>query len=233
MSILDRTPRLQPWFAVLLSGLSTALSVAASLFVSRFGATASVVAVGLSFAFGAIVTYATSYQPLIRSKRRSLSLLVEITLNRLVIVYRNEIADCRLRANVMVIDQDECWLPVSRATLSIEHTTEGYSEWERSLEYHPGEGTAGVAFREEKIAQYDSETRNYIEREMTVEQLVATEHVSSAVSIPIFPHGDPNRKPIGVLNPDSTESVENTKFYAESARIVLLKYASAVGVVLG
>lgn len=99
--------------------------------------------------------------------------------------------------------------------------------------YHPGEGTAGVAFREEKIAQYDSETRNYVEREMTVEQLVATEHVSSAVSIPIFPHGDPNRKPIGVLNLDSTENVERTKFYTESARTVLLKYASAVGVVLG
>lgn len=130
-------PRIGPWFAVPLSGLSTALAVAVSLYVSRFGFVSSVIAVALSFVLGATVSYVTSYQPLIRSKRRNLSLLVEITLDRLVGVYRNKIADCRLQANVMTIDRGERWLPVSRATLSTEHATEGYSEWERNLELSP------------------------------------------------------------------------------------------------
>lgn len=215
--------------AVLLSGLSTALAVAASLFVSRFGTTASVVAVGLSFALGATVTYATSYQPLIRLKCRRQSILIDIVLNQLLAVYRNEIADCDLRANVMVPHSDTPWMSLSKASeLSMKYATNGYTEWEQTLTYRTGEGAAGTAYRNEGPTVYDARTSRNVEMDMTIEQLVATEHVSSVISVPLYPRGNPGRKPIGVLSLDSTEHVTNTKFNKQVARSLLMKYARAI-----
>lgn len=201
--------------------------------MSRFGATASVLAVALSFAFGAAVTYVTSYQPLIRLERRHRSRLVDIVLRHLVIVYRDQIADCEVRANVMLADRSKRWPSISSPTvLSIAYSTGEYSEWEESIGYRTGEGTVGVAFHERDIAIYDSNIRNRYERRMTVEQRVATDHVESAISVPIFPQGDPSRKPMGVLTFDSIEHVGKTKFNNEASRTLLVKYATALGTVL-
>lgn len=109
---------------------------------------------------------------------------------------------------------------------------DGYSEWEQELTFGPGEGAAGMALQEGEIVVYDSQTLSYPERDMTVEQLVATEHVTSVISVPIYPSRGRWGEPIGVLNLDSTEHVEDTKFNTESARMVLMKYASAIGDVL-
>lgn len=166
-------------------------------------------------------------------KRRRQSILIDIVLNRLLTVYRDEIADCDLRANVMTANRHKSLLMVHEPeTLAIDHSIGGYSEWERELTFGPGEGTAGMALREGEIVVYDSRTKRYPEQNMTVEQLVATEYVTSVISVPIYSSSGKWGKPIGILNLDSTEHVGDTKFNTESARMVSVKHARAIGDVL-
>lgn len=204
-----------------------------SLFVHRFGVVSGVLAVALSFALGATVSYVTSYQPLLRVERERRTFLIDIVLQRLLTVYREEISDCDLRANVMAADGPRYLRCLSRLSgLSITYATRGYSSWELNLTYEAGQGTAGRAFQTREPIVYDSRTRRDPERTMTVEQLVATDQVTSAVSVPIYRSGNVRREPLGVLNLDSVENVENTKFNGEATRTLLMKYADVIGTVL-
>lgn len=223
--------RLSPRLGVLLSGVTTALAVAASLFATRFGPFAAAIAVVLSFVLSSTVSYLTTYRRILSLQENKKTFLTEIVLARLVNVYRSEIADCELRANVMTLqyrDHPEKGR-AHNEYLQIKYTFSTYTREEKEREYEPGEGCAGIALQEDNPTHYDELDPGRAADGMTEKQQEATEEVKSVLSVPIYPDNDPTRRPIGVLNLDSEAYIGDTNFNTETAQTLVMRYAGAVG----
>lgn len=231
--------RVSPELVVVLSGLTTATAVAVSFVAGRTGISAGSGAqsyllpaaiVVVAFLLSSVVTYATSYRRILNVQRQREWLHTDITLGRLQRVYRDEISDCHLRVNVMRVrrwDESESGREHDQY-LSIWEEVGDYSEDELDCRYEPTEGCAGTAFHEREPTVYDAANPRHPARRMTDHQQAATDRVKSALSIPIHPDNDPSREPIGVLNLDSDDGIDETKFNTESARSLGMQYAGAI-----
>lgn len=67
---------------------------------------------------------------------------------------------------------------------------------------------------------------------MTATQRLVTDHVTSAVSVPIYRPGAVGEEIIGILNLDSPDSIELTNFNDGDAHRHLMNYAGHAGYVL-
>ncbi|HMB50808.1 MAG TPA: hypothetical protein VKM69_09115 [Natronoarchaeum rubrum] len=154
-----------------------------------------------------------------------------MALEQLLSKYRDEIADCKLRANVMVVEKRwNLGLPPTRNRyLTFEETYGTYNEAELEQEYVLGTGCAGTALKNDNPTYYDSQEKDGLSKSLSHTQQEITSHVNSILSVPIYPDSDPSRRPIGVLSIDSPENISETKLDEEPARRLTMKYAGAVG----
>ncbi|WP_135825433.1 hypothetical protein [Halorussus ruber] len=230
-------PYIPPGWAVILDGVITAIAVGVSLYIQNpsqklirpvpIGVTLVVVA----FLISSLVSYATQYQATMRVQEDTQRTILDIALEQLLSKYRDEIADCDLRANVMLVNHRwEFAIPPHRKRyLNFQETHGGYSEAELEQEYPSGAGCAGTALENDNPTYYDSQQRDGLSRSLSHTQQEITSHVNSILSVPIYPDSDPSRRPIGVLSIDSSGNISDTKLDEEQAQRLMMKYAGVIG----
>lgn len=124
-------------------------------------------------------------------------------------------------------------------TLRIEaHLGEYEQRREDELEWKRDEGAVWRAMN--KKAQeiwapldYDDTGRVEAGWAMTKAQARRTDHLKSLLSIPIYLQSDEDKvNPVGVLNLDSEQPLEETKFGDEDIRESIIKHANIIGAII-
>lgn len=235
-------PYIPPGWAVALDGGITAIAVGVSLyvpnlnqnFIGQVPVPVGVALIVVAFLVSSSVSYATQYQTTIRVREDTQRTVLDVALEQLLSKYRDEIANCDLRANVMVVNKRwQLGIPPRRKRyLEFEEIHGGYNEAELEQEYSAGAGCAGTALKNDNPTYYDSQQKDGLSRSLSHTQQEITSHVNSILSIPIYPDSDPSRRPIGVLSIDSTENISSTKLDEEQARRLIMKYAGVIGDVI-
>lgn len=167
--------------------------------------------------------------PVLKVQRESASKVAELAFESLLAVYleRNP-GTYDLRANVMMVRRST-W-GIGGRYLQIEYCSGGYRAAERSLRYSLGIGCCGTAFAQNTEAFYDRTLDHENQKGMPAEHRDITSGVQSVVSIPIYRPGDSNQLwPVGILNLDSSASIEDTKFRDDGLRAVAIQYAGLFG----
>lgn len=232
-------PYIPPGWAVILDGVITAIAVGVSLYiqnpsqnlVGQVPVPIGIVLVVVAFLISSLVSYATQYQATMRVREDTQRTILDIALEQLLSKYRNEITDCELRANVMVVDKRwQIGIPPRRKRyLEFAETYGGYNEAELEQEYVSGAGCSGTALENNNPTYYDSQQKDGLSRSLSHTQQEITSHVNSILSVPIYPDSDPSRRPIGVLSVDSSENISSTKLDEEQAQRLIMKYAGVIG----
>lgn len=230
-------PYIPPGWAVVFDGVITAIAVGVSLYIQNPGqkfigpVPIGVTLVIAAFLISILVSYATQYQATMRLQEDTQRTILDVALEQLLSKYRDEIVDCDLRANVMLVDKRwEFGLPPRRKQyLRFQERHGGYSEAELEQEYPSGAGCAGTALENDNPTYYDSQQRDGLSRSLSHTQQEITSHVNSILSVPIYPDSDPSRQPIGVLSVDSPENISDTKLDEEQAQRLTMKYAGVIG----
>jgi hypothetical protein len=185
----------------------------------------------VAFTVGGVVSYATQYQEAVRIKEDTQRTILDMVLEQLVSKYQAELADCNLRANVMLVDKRwEFALPPRRTRYLVFAETYGtYDGAELEQEYSSGAGCAGTALQNNNPTYYDSQKKDGLSQSLTHTQQAVTSHVNSILSVPIYPGSDPSKRPIGVLSVDSPENISDTNLDEEQAQRLTMKYAGVIG----
>lgn len=113
----------------------------------------------------------------------------------------------------------------------IEVTSACYSADEHGLLWGKGEGTCGSAYKYGQVTFFDSvkPTLKGPTSSLTPAQKRATEYVNSVISLPLWL--DRHKKVIGVLNMDSTHSIDETCFDSRPVISLLDNYTNSLALV--
>lgn len=232
-------PYIPPSWAVVLDGSITAIAVGVSLYIQNpdknitgaISIPTGAVLIIAAFLISTVVSYATQYQETMRIRDDTQRTILDMVLEQLISKYRDEIADCDVRANVMLVDRR--WKfefpPRRERYLAFEETYGTYNEAELEQEYSSGAGCAGTALQKSNPTYYDSQEKDGLSRSLSHTQQEITSHVNSILSVPIYPDNDPSRRPIGVISIDSSENISSTNLDGERAQRLTMKYAGAIG----
>lgn len=221
--------------ALLAATLVTPLSLAAALFSVQFDFVGKVLVVCLGGAAQFVVAFVSLYRPVSKLRTDVRTELMQILLDELRRDYGNAFAeDATLRANVMILEKrfSESLFPRRREQFRIEYHSGDYEREELDQRYAPGEGCWGQAYAKNNPTYYDERQNPHHARQMTATQQRVTDHVTSAVSVPIYRPGAVGEEIIGVLNLDSPDSIDLTNFNAGDAHRLIMRYAGLAGHVL-
>lgn len=221
--------------ALLAATSITPLSLLVVLFSVPFDIIGKVLVVSLGGLAQFVVSYVSLYRPVSELRTDIRQELMQILLDELRRDYRNSFAtDAELRANVMMLNKrfSEGLLPHRQEHFQIEYHSGDYAMSELDRRYSPGEGCWGQAYTRENPTYYDEQQNPHPAREMTATQRRVTDHVTSAVSVPIYRPGAVGEEVIGILNLDSPDSIDLTNFNEGDAHRFLMNYAGLAGHVL-
>lgn len=142
-----------------------------------------------------------------------------------------------VRVNVMLLRRRDVFpLGNSRKlwpwkrSLKVEFAHGNYSNFnEYDVKWAVDEGVCGTAIEYNKMIWSDLETVEIHEWDMTRNQLNATKHLGSVLSIPIYvPEDESKNHPVGVLNIDSRANLDETQFDRELGK-ELKRYTNYIG----
>lgn len=142
-----------------------------------------------------------------------------------------------VRVNVMLLRRRDIFpLGNSRKlwpwkrSLKVEFASGDYGDFnERDVKWAIDEGVCGTAIEYNKMIWSDLEEVEIHEWNMTRNQLNATQHLGSVVSIPIYvPEDESKDHPVGVLNVDSRASLDETQFDRDLGK-ELKRYTNYIG----
>lgn len=145
-----------------------------------------------------------------------------------------------IRVNVMLLRRRDT-APLGNArklwpwqrSLKIDFIDGDYDNFsEQEVKWTVDEGICGTAVEYNKMIWSDLEDVKIHEWDMTQNQLNATRHLGSVISIPIHvPEDDSKNHPVGVLNVDSRANLDETQFDRELGK-ELKRYANYIGSVV-
>lgn len=132
-----------------------------------------------------------------------------------------------LRINVMIAKRmiPRFW----EKLLKLDYCFGEYSLAEKELGFIKN-GCCGLALYGNDQYYYDAEPHHEALKEMTGTQKKVTEHLGSILSTPIYSPKDDNREhPIAILNFDSTERIDKTRFDEDIILKIAAYYATLIG----
>lgn len=142
-----------------------------------------------------------------------------------------------VRVNVMLLRRRDM-LPFGNArklwpwqqSLKVEFAHGDYTDFsEDDIKWAVDEGVCGTAIEYNKMIWSDLEDVEVHEWDMTQNQLNATQHLGSVISIPIHvPEDESKDHPVGVLNIDSQANLDRTQFDRDLGK-ELKRYANYIG----
>lgn len=228
---LDVPPRL----ALVAATSITALALVVSLFTLPLGFYSRIAAVGAGTAAQLVVSYVSLYRPYSKLRYDHRSELVSVIFEGLRRDYRELTgSNATVRMNVMTVKRgfSHRLLPWRDSYLEIEFCTDGYNRAEREQRYSPKEGCYGQAYVESNPTYYDERQQPLGERHMSPTQRQVNEDVKSVLSVPVYRPGKVDDEIIAVLNLDSTDYIEQTKFNERAVHRLAMRRAALVGHVL-
>jgi hypothetical protein len=210
----------------------------------------SVAIVGTLVAFSLILAYHEHRYENVQPESKELQAVLEREiLPDLIDDYREVYPDPNppaIRVNVMILRRRNL-NPLQRSrsdvypgekTLKAEATVGDYeSRNERELEWKTNEGVVGRAMNE-RAQEIWADLGHGNERvqagwNLTNAQISRTKRLNSLLSIPIYLPGDEEKvKPVGVLNIDSEQNLDVTKFGTEAVRAKAINQANIIGAIL-
>lgn len=142
-----------------------------------------------------------------------------------------------IRVNVMLLRRRDAF-PLGNArklwpwqrSLKVEFARGDYTDFsEDAIKWAVDEGVCGTAIEYNKMIWSDLEEVEVHEWDMTQNQLNATQHLGSVLSIPIHvPEDESKNHPVGVLNIDSQANLNETQFDQDLGK-ELKRYANYIG----
>lgn len=213
----------------------TPLSLVVALFSVSLDLFGRVLVVGVGAIAQLVVSYVSLYRPASELRADIRQELLQILLDELRRDYRNSLADgAELRANVMVLEKrfSEGLVPHREERFRIAYHSGDYAMAELDRRYAPGEGCWGQVYTRGNPTYYDEQQNPHTAREMTATQRRVTDHVTSAVSVPVYRPGGVDEKMIGILNLDSPDSIDLTNFNEGDAHRFLMNYAGRASHIL-
>lgn len=213
----------------------TPLSLVVALFSVPLDLFGRVLVVGFGGVAQLVVSYVSLYRPASKLRGDIRQELMQILLDELRRDYRNSLdGNVQLRANVMIPENSfsEGLFPKRREQLRIAYHSGDYAMAELDRRYAPGEGCWGQVYTRGNPTYYDEQQNPHTAREMTATQRRVTDHVTSAVSVPVYRPGGVEEKMIGILNLDSPDSIDLTNFNEGDAHRFLMNYAGRASHIL-
>lgn len=208
-----------PLTTALISGLVTAAAVTGSLFAGALGPLTA----GALILVATLLATASSYFGLqkryLKLKGEYQEQLLDVVFASLENAYEAAVPDApTVRANVMLAADGM----LDDGEIRIRFVSGEYGDDELEQSYSGKQGCWAHAYAEGELEWYDAETRHYAEGEMTAGQKRITEHIQSALSVPIrHENGDV----VGVLTVDSTAPVDRTRFDDPEVQRIVARYA--------
>lgn len=142
-----------------------------------------------------------------------------------------------IRVNVMLLRRRDT-LPLGNTrklwpwqrSLKVDFADGDYTDYnEMNIKWAVDEGVCGTAIEYNKMIWSDLEDVEVHEWDMTQNQLNATQHLGSVISIPIHVPEDGSKSyPVGVLNIDSQANLDETQFDRDLGK-ELKRYANYIG----
>lgn len=142
-----------------------------------------------------------------------------------------------VRVNVMLLRRRDVF-PLGTArklwpwkqSLKVEFAHGDYTNFsEDDIKWAIDEGVCGTAIEYNKMIWSDLEEVEIHEWDMTQNQLNATQHLGSVISIPIYvPEDESKDHPVGVLNVDSQANLDRSQFDREVGK-ELKRYTNYIG----
>lgn len=144
---------------------------------------------------------------------------------------------CLYMRNEFKIPQLRCSLMLTRhrffggwQPLQIDVHDGNYVTVELEQSYKYNVGCCGTALAEKKQMFFDSEKAREPYKGMSETQRMATSHLKSILSTPIFSPADPHlKKPVAILNMDSEAPLRQTLFNKSKVQESAKKFAGLIG----
>jgi hypothetical protein len=175
------------------------------------------------------VYYFQFYRPFIRKKGDFLNLL----LPDIFCIIESKIVETRpqinnLRINVMIVKKK--FFKPWEHYLEFLYWQEDYKKAEVEQKYPIHVGCCGTALFEKEQVFYDKKLYHETLAGMSQTQREITGHIGSVLSTPIFSPGDNwQRKPIAILNIDSTDDISVTGFNDNIIQEIAVNRAAVLG----
>jgi len=218
---------------LMLSTSATAIAIGASLLAPELGLLGITGFLVVGTGAAGATAYYTHYNPSNKLRQQREEVHVRLFLELLAEdYYRLVETDVDVRANVMKIEGSK--FRKNGRTLSIFSHTGEYKDSELDLRYNPSkkQGTCGSAFSLNEITVYDSKDNPLSGGNLNPVQKDVNGNIKSILSIPIYADLNTAKHTIGVLNIDSKESIEETKFDSTEVQQLAVRYADIIGDVL-
>lgn len=198
---------------------------------------AVVVAVGIVLA-GTVYYFDSARQHRRVADEKLEPLLEDLIFPRIQTDYEQLVNDPpEVRVNVMLLRRRDVF-PFGNArklwpwqrSLKVEFAQGDYTDFsEDEIKWAVDEGVCGTAIEYNKMIWSDLEDVEVHEWDMTQNQLNATQHLGSVLSIPIHvPEDETKDRPVGVLNVDSQANLDRTQFDRDLGK-ELKRYANYIG----
>lgn len=191
-------------------------------------------ALALGLLLSGFLYYRQFYLPLIHLRTQNHEVHIGALLEALRKRYLQQVgANVDLRLNVMGTRKRFRLRRGPRKSLKIDFHEGVFTPAELELEWDEAEGCCGDALVNNVPSHYDSMTATAVATGLPALKTLATQHVNSILSIPIYSPADTAKNdPLGVLNLDSTDNIGTTQFNQTARQYVAITYAGVVGDVL-
>jgi hypothetical protein len=210
---------------------------------SDWGLAVKLAAVFAAMAASSLIGYLQIAKPFMASRHSYVANVMDVLVEGFLAKYAeyHPSTPPELRINFMLEEWD-VW-PWRRILMISYHfqpdDQSAYSLRERDLAFEIGQGNCGRAFerRELRFFERDSDPLKRREQDehyrLTAEQahVLDEAEIGSVLSVPVFHPNDQNRiHPIGVINVDSSASLENSLFDQAPVQNQAIRLASAAGI---
>ena len=213
--------------------LAIAISLFANQLTTEFSTTGQIIIILIAFLVSLVVYYFQFFRPLFRLKVKHLEMLLAALFEALSKKYYALNPDVgKIRINVMRLRR-KIYVPW-KPFLRIDFCSNGYLDAEKEQKYCRNVGCCGTAIAENTLMYFDAnQVQLQQSRNMTATQLQVTKHVKSILSTPIYRPWDIFKSsPIGVINLDSEDELEKTKFDKDYVQNLVPQYAELIGPLL-